>query len=567
MILDERRGSAGSPTWTRGERNGVILSGARSAKSKDPMKFVIARTEGTWQSMRRIVFALVLMFASSAFAWPWSSDKKNAEDEARIKDSLLQVEVRNLQREVETLTRIRMQKADSLEKLDAKHWSNRYAESQMTEEHQNKTRELDGRYSKLSTDLGRVTEEAMSSKNVTEEAEEKAKGEEISFDAFNTQVKLSIEKTLGDVAGDYPVGMNARLLRLKQANIEAEKKVPNTIAAVQGFMDDLLKRHEVTYTQFYGAEISQVGSRPDVNVNRLRMGTVFLGEVANDNGNVQALMRSGALQGKVFEWNANLPTEMAVNIKQAVNQAGALSGSAASATQSATIAIPLDVLQNKAVKNSISDVKELTWTEKFKAFFKKGGIVMYPLALVAIIALLLFLERLLVLSYRGKIGRRFIKKLDSLVAEKKYDDAAKLCLKKETSLSMVLFSVLNKVNDTRENAERSLQEALLREQPKLERRMGLLAAMGTIAPLLGLLGTVTGIITLFTVITEVGTNDARVLAGGISEALVTTEMGLVIAIPVMILHGLLSEKIEKITSELYVQSTSLMNKVFGKESK
>ena len=503
--------------------------------------------------------AVILMLASSAFAWPWSNDgKKSAEDEARIKDSLLQVEVRNLQREVETLTRIRMQKADSLEKLDAKHWSNRYAESQMTEEHQNKTRELDGRYSKLSTDLGRITEEAMSSKNVTEEAEEKSKSEEIAFDALNTQVKLSIEKTLGDVAGDYPVGMNARLLRLKQANIEAEKKVPNTIAAVQGFMDDLLKRHEVTYTQFYGNEVSQVGSRPDVNVTRMRLGTVFLGEVANDNGDVQALMRSGALQGKIFEWNAGLPTEMATNIKQAVKQAG-------SGNSSNIVAVPLDVLQNKAIKNSISDVKELTWTEQFHAFFKKGGIVMYPLMLVAIIALLLFLERFVMLSYRGHLGRRFTKTMDALVAEKKYDEAASLCLKKDTSLSMVLFAVLNKVNDTRENAERSLQEALLREQPKLERRMGLLAAMGTIAPLLGLLGTVTGIITLFTVITEVGTNDARVLAGGISEALVTTEMGLVIAIPVMILHGLLSEKIEKITSELYVQSTSLMNKVFGKE--
>ena len=542
MILDERRQPCKSS-----ESSGVILSGARSAKSKDLKTFAI-------------LVSIILMLASSAFAWPWSNDdKKKAEDEARIKDSLLQVEVRNLQREVETLTRIRMQKADSLEKLDAKHWSNRYAESQMTEEHHNTTRELDGRYSKLSTDLGRITEEAMSSKSVTEEAEEKSKSEEIAFDALNTQIKLSIEKTLGDVAGDYPVGMNARLLRLKQANIEAEKKVPNTIAAVQGFMDDLLKRHEVTYTQFYGAEVSQVGSRPDVNVNRLRLGTVFLGEVANDNGNVQALMRSGALQGKIFEWNANLPTEMATNIKQAVNQAGSTAEAKAG-----IVSIPLDVLQNKAVKNSISDVKELTWTEKAKAFFKKGGIVMYPLALVAIIALLLFLERLLVLSYRGKIGRRFIKKMDALVAEKKYDEAASLCLKRETSLSMVLFAVLNKVNDTRENAERSLQEALLREQPKLERRMGLLAAMGTIAPLLGLLGTVTGIITLFTVITEVGTNDARVLAGGISEALITTEMGLVIAIPVMILHGLLSEKIEKITSELYVQSTSLMNKVFGK---
>ncbi len=554
------------PTLRHPERNVV--------KSKNPVKNVIASREAepatskAWwkQSMRRVIFALVLMLASSAFAWPWSSDKKNAEDEARIKDSLLQVEVRNLQREVETLTRIRMQKADSLEKLDARHWSNRYAESQLTEEHQNKTRELDGRYSKLSTDLGRITEEAMSNKNVTEEAEEKSKSEEIAFDALNTQVKLSIEKTLGDVAGDYPVGMNARLLRLKQASIEAEKKVPNTIAAVQGFMDDLLKRHEVTYTQFYGAELSQVGSRPDVNVTRIRLGTVFLGEVANDNGDVQALLRSGALQGKVFEWNANLPTEMAANIKTAVNQAGSVAN-ATTGAQSATISIPLDVLQNKAIKNSITDTKELTWSEEFKAFFKKGGIVMYPLSLVAIIALLLFLERFIILSYRGHLGRRFTKKMDELVAEKKYEEAANLCLKKETSLAMVLFAVLNKVNDTRENAERSLQEALLREQPKLERRMGLLAAMGTIAPLLGLLGTVTGIITLFTVITEVGTNDARVLAGGISEALVTTEMGLVIAIPVMILHGLLSEKIEKITSELYVQSTSLMNKVFGKESR
>ena len=293
-----------------------------------------------------------------------------------------------------------------------------------------------------------------------------------------------------------------------------------------------------------------------MNVNRLRLGTVFLGEVAQDNGDVQALLRSGALQGKIFEWNAALPPEMAANIKLAVTQAS--SGS--------VVSVPLDVLQNKAIKNTITDTKELTWDEKLKAFFKKGGIVMYPLALVAIFALLLCLERFLVLTHRGHLGRRFMKKLNALVKDGLYEDAAALCLKKETSLSMVLFAVLNRARDKREDAERSLQEALLREQPKLERRMGLLAAMGTIAPLLGLLGTVTGIITLFTVITEVGTNDARVLAGGISEALVTTETGLVIAIPVMILHGLLSEKIEKVTSELYVQSTSLLNRIFGKEA-
>ena len=501
---------------------------------------------------------ILLFLATSAFAWPWSSSEKkaSAEDQARIKDSLQMEEVRNLQREVEALTRIRLQKADSLEKLEAEHWRKRYAESQLTEEHQAASRELDGRYSKLSTDLGRVSEEVMASKNMTSDAEEKAQSEESAYDALNTQVKLSIDKSLGDVMGDYPVGMNARLLRLRQAASEADKKVPNTIGAVQGFMDDLLLRHELTYTQSFGREVSQVGSRPDVNVNRLRLGTVFLGEVALDNGDVQALLRSGALQGKVFEWNATLPPDMVSGIKQAVTQTEAASNA---------VTIPLDVLQNKAVKNSITDTKELTWDEELKAFFKKGGIVMYPLALVAIFALLLCLERFLVLTFRGHLGRRFLKKLNALVKESRYEDAANLCLKKETSLSLVLFAVLNRARDKREDAERSLQEAMLREQPKLERRMGLLAAMGTIAPLLGLLGTVTGIITFFTVITEVGTNDARVLAGGISEALVTTETGLVIAIPVMILHGLLSEKIEKVTSEMYVQSTSLLNRIFRKK--
>lgn len=510
-------------------------------------------------SFMRIAF-VVLLCAASTFAWPWSS-KSVAVDSAAIRDSLKREEFKELQREVDALARIRLQKADSLEKLEAEHWRKRYTETQLTEEHQVETRELDGRYSKLSTDLGRVNEEVLASKDITTDAEDKAKSDENAYENFNTQVKLAVEKSIGDVAGDYPVGMNDRMIRLKKAQNEVDKKNPNTLSAMREYLNDLLDRQKFTYTQSFGVEKTQVGSRPDVKVNRLRLGTVFLGEVALDGsadglGEVQALLRSGALQGKVFEWNSSLPTEMAIGIRSAVNEASA---------KSAIVKVPLDVLLNKAVKNSISDSNELTWQEELQAFFKKGGIVMYPLVLVALFALLLCLERFLVLMLRGRLTPRFMKQVDALVSEKKYDEAAKLCFKKNTSLSMVLFAVLNKASETREVAEKSLQEMLLWEQPRLERRMGLLAAMGSIAPLLGLLGTVTGIITLFTVITEVGTNDARVLAGGISEALVTTETGLVIAIPVMILHGLLSEKIEKLTSELYARSTSLLNKIFPKE--
>lgn len=508
-----------------------------------------------------IAFLCVAFMASSSFAWFGSSKsaEKNEQEKVRIQDSLKLVELKNLQREVDALARIRLQKADSLEKLESEHWSKRYAETQMTEEHQAETRELDGRYSKLSTDLGRATEEAMASKELTNDAEETAKSDEGAYDAFHTQVRLSLEKTLGNVTGDYPVGMNNRLVRLKGAQLEADKEKPNTLSVMRDYLEDMLVRHELTYTQSYGAQNSQVGKRTDVSVSRLRLGTVFLGEVAKDNGEVQALLRTGALQGKIFEWNATLPPEMATDIRAAVQNAGN-DGAA-----SAQVTIPLDVLQNKAVKNSIADTKEMTAKEEFKDWFKKGGIVMYPLLLAALFALFLCLERFLVLMYRGRVGKRFMKKLNAFLKEARYDEAANLCLKKDTSLSMVLFAVVNKANETRDAAEKSLQEALLREQPKLERRMRLLAAIGTIAPLLGLLGTVTGIITLFTVITEVGTNDARVLAGGISEALVTTEAGLVIAIPVMILHGLLSEKIERVTSELYVQSTAMLNKLFPED--
>ena len=79
----------------------------------------------------RVFLIAVLVAACASFA----AKKKDAEEQARIQDSLKQVEIQNLQREIESLARIRLQKADSLEKLEAAHWSKRYAESQLTEEH------------------------------------------------------------------------------------------------------------------------------------------------------------------------------------------------------------------------------------------------------------------------------------------------------------------------------------------------------------------------------------------------------------------------------------------------
>ena len=99
----------------------------------------------------------------------------------------------------------------------------------------------------------------------------------------------------------------------------------------------------------------------------------------------------------------------------------------------------------------------------------------------------------------------------------------------------------------------------LEAQPRLQRGLPLIAIASATSPLLGLLGTVTGMIKTFNQITIFGTGDARSLSGGISEALITTAFGLIVAIPALILHALLSRKIQGIRSTMEMVSLAFIN--------
>ncbi|MDI6795483.1 MAG: MotA/TolQ/ExbB proton channel family protein, partial [Desulfatibacillaceae bacterium] len=115
----------------------------------------------------------------------------------------------------------------------------------------------------------------------------------------------------------------------------------------------------------------------------------------------------------------------------------------------------------------------------------------------------------------------------------------------------------------RQDMENVLAEAILREIPRLERFLPTLGMLAAIAPLLGLLGTVTGMINTFEVITFAGTGDPRLMSGGISEALVTTMLGLSVAIPVTVAHVLLSRMVERIAIQMEEKSMALVNELAG----
>ena len=110
-----------------------------------------------------------------------------------------------------------------------------------------------------------------------------------------------------------------------------------------------------------------------------------------------------------------------------------------------------------------------------------------------------------------------------------------------------------------------MEEVLMKLKPKLERFISIVWITAATAPLLGLLGTVTGIITTFKLLTIVGSGDPKALGGGISEALITTEFGLIVAIPSLILHAFLQRKAKAIENEFEGDAMTVLNAILRAE--
>jgi biopolymer transport protein ExbB len=132
---------------------------------------------------------------------------------------------------------------------------------------------------------------------------------------------------------------------------------------------------------------------------------------------------------------------------------------------------------------------------------------------------------------------------------------------RRSPVARVVRAGLDVRGESREIQESVLQEAILHEMPLLQRGLAMLAVFGAVAPLLGLLGTVTGMIETFRVITLHGTGDPKLMSGGISEALVTTEIGLAIAIPVMLAHTWLKRRTDHVVGDMEEQAMHLVNTI------
>ena len=173
----------------------------------------------------------------------------------------------------------------------------------------------------------------------------------------------------------------------------------------------------------------------------------------------------------------------------------------------------------------------------------QGGTVGYIILGVGLIALLIALERFVSLMIMGSKIRRQLK--DTVARD---DNPLGRVMKVKDQYPDVAYDTL----------ELKLSEAIIREMPKITRNLTLIKIISVVAPLLGLLGTVTGMINTFQAITLFGTGDPKLMAGGISQALVTTVLGLVVAIPTVFLYTLLNTRSKNMLLILQEQSAGII---------
>ncbi|SEF98887.1 MotA/TolQ/ExbB proton channel family protein [Marinobacterium lutimaris] len=192
-----------------------------------------------------------------------------------------------------------------------------------------------------------------------------------------------------------------------------------------------------------------------------------------------------------------------------------------------------------------------------------GGWLMVPIIACSIVALAIVVERLLALRTTRVIPQGLLAQVWELVRSGEMTPERMRAIKQESPLGVIVVAGLNSSSHGREVMKESIQEAATVVVHELERFLNSLGTIAAIAPLLGLLGTVIGMIKVFTEIMIQGTGNAGVLAGGISEALITTAAGLSVAIPALVLHRYFQRKVDTLVLTMEQESIKLVEIVHG----
>ncbi len=216
---------------------------------------------------------------------------------------------------------------------------------------------------------------------------------------------------------------------------------------------------------------------------------------------------------------------------------------------------PLDIFIYENLDKEVDYVKEKTVSDTIES----GGTIGYIILALGALGLLLLVFRALNLMKAGSNVEKITAIVVNKVENGKGNEALEAVKNFDGSTARVIKSLLRNIGKERNHVEDIVMESILNESSQIDRFGSFVLVIAAVAPLLGLLGTVTGMIETFDVITEFGTGDPKLLSGGISAALVTTMLGLIVAIPLLLLGNLLSGWAQNIKDSMEQSALHIVN--------
>ena len=200
------------------------------------------------------------------------------------------------------------------------------------------------------------------------------------------------------------------------------------------------------------------------------------------------------------------------------------------------------------------------------SFFQQGGPFMYPIAIVLGIGLAIALERFAYLMNQMRVNRRDYEAILPLLKQRRTRELAEVTRKSKSAMARIVADGMNRRSSSRRRSdiEYAMEEGLLEILPNIERRTPYLATFANIATLLGLLGTIIGLIAAFTAVANADPAEkATLLSQSISIAMNTTAFGLMVAIPLLLVHSMLQSKTAAIVESLEIAVVKFLNLMDG----
>ncbi|MBE2279618.1 MAG: MotA/TolQ/ExbB proton channel family protein [Ignavibacteriaceae bacterium] len=202
----------------------------------------------------------------------------------------------------------------------------------------------------------------------------------------------------------------------------------------------------------------------------------------------------------------------------------------------------------------------------FLSIFLRGGFIMYPILLLSVLGVGIAIERYLVIRKARMNAPKFTLNIRNLLVKGDFEGAIKLCMQENTPTANMIKKGLKKIKFGHERVKEAIEDSGKQEITKLEKGLSILATIAGVAPLLGFLGTVTGMIGAFMKIQDLqGSASPSDLAGGIWEALLTTAFGLGVGIIALISYNYFVASVNKLVSQMETTSTDVLDTIEEKD--